>query len=642
MGKIQQLSPHLANLIAAGEVVERPASVVKELLENAVDAGAHQVVVELREGGMVFLRVTDDGCGMAPQDAQTAFLRHATSKLRTEQDLGAIGTMGFRGEALAAIASVSRVDLLTRTPDAIEGTSLHLEGGVITDRSEAGCPQGTTIIVRDLFYNTPARMKFMKSDSVEGAAAASAVQRQALAHPEVAFRCIRDGKEILNTPGDGKLSSVAYGLYGKDAVAMAEVDSHWEKTHVYGLVTKPTQARPSRAMQSFFVNGRPVKSKLLVAALEEAYRNRIMVGKFPGCILHITLPVHTVDVNVHPAKTEIKFLQERAVFDCVHYGVLAALNKQTDRPEVAFKKPPVMPEPAKTEPPKAEIPKKKEDFYKTMSAEEFTAFAKVVAQAPQPEPKKALETVQALPLRQTVQVPQVKSPTAPAKPVEKEPPKLPPLPPLPAEEPKPAQQTMELPQQKEVPLPEPDWRMVGEAFDSYIIVEQGDTLIFIDKHAAHERINFERLRAQHQGVTAQTLLSPAVCRLDPEAAAAVLGEGELLQSLGFEAEAFGTGVLLLRTLPMDLDAGQAEEVLTELSQSILRGKNTPPQTLRDELLHTVACKSAIKAGWHTNPQELRSLAAKVLVDESLQYCPHGRPICTRLPKKQLERQFGRT
>ena len=408
-----------------------------------------------------------------------------------------------------------------------------------------------------------------------------------------------------------------------------------------GLVTKPTLARPSRAMQAFFVNGRPVKSKLLVAALEEAYRNRIMVGKFPGCVLHITLPVHTVDVNVHPAKTEIKFLQERAVFDCVHYGVLAALNKQVDRPEVTFQKPPVQ------EPPKGEIPKKKEDFYRTMTPEEFKTFTKVVAEAPKPEPKKALETLKALPLKQPVRVPETKpEPKPEPKPVIQPPPKpapqLPPLPPLPEEKPEPKQQSLELPEQKEVKLPEPDWRMVGEVFDSYILVEQGDTLIFIDKHAAHERINFNRLRAQNQGVTAQTLLTPAVCRLDAEAAAAVLANQELLETLGFEAEPFGTGVLLLRTLPMDLDASQAEEVLTELAQNLLRGKNTPPQTLRDELLHTVACKSAIKAGWHTDPKELRSLAAKVMADEELQYCPHGRPICTKLPKKQLERQFGRT
>ena len=326
MPKIIQLSPHIANLIAAGEVVERPASVVKELLENAVDAGASQVTLEIRDGGMTFLRVTDNGCGMSPEDARTAFLRHATSKLKTAEDLSAIVTMGFRGEALAAIASVSRIDLLTKTPGAIAGTSIHLEAGIITEESEAGCPDGTTIIVRDLFYNTPARMKFMKSDTVEGSKVSAAVQMQALAHPEVAFRFLRDGKEVLSTPGTGSLEAAVYCVYGRECGKMIELESKWEQYTLTGYISKPTDARPSRALQTFFVNDRPVKSRLLVAALEEAYRNQMMVGKFPACVLHLRLPANALDVNVHPAKTEVKFLNEKAVFDCIHYGVLGALN----------------------------------------------------------------------------------------------------------------------------------------------------------------------------------------------------------------------------------------------------------------------------------------------------------------------------
>ena len=342
MPKIIQLSPHIANLIAAGEVVERPASVVKELLENAVDAGASQVTVEIKDGGMTFLRVTDNGCGMNAEDARTAFKRHATSKLRTAEDLAAIGTMGFRGEALAAIASVSRIDLMTKTPGSISGVSLQLEAGNILEESEAGCPDGTTIIIRDLFFNTPARMKFMKSDTVEGGRVAAAVQMQALAHPEVSFRFIRDGKQVLQTPGNGGLQAAVYCVYGRECAKMVNVDSRWEQYSLTGFVSKPTDSRPSRSLQTFFVNNRPVKSKLLVAALEEAYRNQIMVGKFPSCVLHLTLPAGAVDVNVHPAKTEVKFLNEKTVFDCVHYGVLAALNKQTDRPQVEFKnKPPL-------------------------------------------------------------------------------------------------------------------------------------------------------------------------------------------------------------------------------------------------------------------------------------------------------------
>ena len=312
MPKIIQLSPHIANLIAAGEVVERPASVVKELLENAVDAGASKVTVEIRDGGMTFLRVTDNGCGMSPEDARTAFLRHATSKLRCAEDLAAIGTMGFRGEALAAIASVSRIDLLTKTAGSMSGTSLKLEAGKILEETEIGCPEGTTIIVRDLFFNTPARMKFMKSDTVEGSRVTAAVQMQALAHPEVAIQFLRDGKQVLSTPGNGGLQAAVYCVYGRDFARMVKVDSRWESYTLTGYVSKPTDARPSRGLQTFFVNDRPVKSKLLVSALEEAYRNQIMVGKFPACVLHLTLPPNAVDVNVHPAKTEARRGDRRA------------------------------------------------------------------------------------------------------------------------------------------------------------------------------------------------------------------------------------------------------------------------------------------------------------------------------------------
>ena len=315
MPKILQLSSHVANLIAAGEVVERPASAVKELLENAVDAGASKETIEIWDGGMTFLRVTDNGCGMSAEDARTAFLRHATSKLRTEEDLAAIGTMGFRGEALAAIASVSRIDLMTKTPGSLSGVKLHLDAGVITEEAEAGCPDGTTILVRDLFYNTPARMKFMKSDTVEGSRVAAAVQMQALAHPEVAFQFLRDGKQVLATPGTGKLQDAMYCVYGRDCARMVAVESRWENYTLSGFVTLPTDARPSRNLQTFFVNDRPVKSKLLIAALEEAYRNQLMVGRFPGCVLHLNLPANAVDVNVHPAKTEVKFLYHRKVFD---------------------------------------------------------------------------------------------------------------------------------------------------------------------------------------------------------------------------------------------------------------------------------------------------------------------------------------
>ena len=475
--KIIQLSPHVANLIAAGEVVERPASVVKELLENAVDAGATMITVEIRDGGMTFLRVTDNGSGMAPEDAKTAFLRHATSKLRSAEDLAAISTMGFRGEALAAIASVSRIDLMTKTAGSISGTSLHLEAGVITEETEAGCPDGTTIIIRDLFFNTPARMKFMKSDTVEGGKVSAAVQLQALAHPEVAFRFLRDGKEILSTPGSGGLEAAVYCVYGKECGRMIKVESQWEDYRLTGYVSKPTDARPSRTLQTFFVNDRPVRSKILIAALEEAYRNQIMAGKFPACVLHLHLPPNTVDVNVHPAKTEVKFLNEKAVFDCVHYGVLGSLNKTSDRPQVQFK-----PKPAPEKIPAApqQMPKQ-ENFFRTMTTAEYKTFSSVLKNAPQPKPEAAAATVAAVErsaissVREQVHIPSATIYVNSITPVPHKPAPLPEIPSVPAPTVKQEAETPPEPEQTTLPMPEEiPWRMVGELYCSYILVEQGD------------------------------------------------------------------------------------------------------------------------------------------------------------------------
>ena len=645
MPKILQLSPHIANLIAAGEVVERPASVVKELLENAVDAGASKVTIEIKNGGMTYLRVTDNGCGMSAEDARTAFLRHATSKLRTAEDLAAIGTMGFRGEALAAIASVSRIDLMTKTPGAISGTSLLLEAGKITEEDEVGCPDGTTIIVRDLFYNTPARMKFMKSDSVEGGKVAAAVQMQALAHPEVSFTFIRDGKQTLQTPGSGDLGAAVYCVYGRESAKFVEVSSRWEGYSLRGFVSKPTDARPSRSLQTFFVNDRPVKSRLLIQALEEAYRNQIMVGKFPACVLHLTIPPANVDVNVHPAKTEVKFLSEKAVFDCVHYGVLGALNKTPDRPQVQLKTPPapvVQPatpqSAAQTAPLKGEL-QKKQDFFRTMTAEEYKNFSTAVSNTPKVAPAVARPVIQAM---------NAERPAAPAVKQTVLPPVqtcMPPPPPVPAPKPAPApvQEQITLPIQEELPMPkEIPWRMVGELYRSYILVEQGDEAFLIDKHAAHERILFEKLRANPQDITSQSLLSPIPVRLRADAAAQLLAKQGLLEELGFEIEEFGENTVLVRRVPMDLGEGQVADTLMQMADDLLSGRNADTDTVRDELLHTMACKAAIKAGWKTDEKEHLALVKEVMSRDELKYCPHGRPICITLSKKMLEKQFKRT
>ncbi len=643
MPKIIQLSPHVANLIAAGEVVERPASVVKELLENAVDAGASQITVEIRDGGMTFLRVTDNGCGMSPEDARTAFLRHATSKLRQAEDLAAIGTMGFRGEALAAIASVSRIDLLTKTPGSVSGTSLHLEAGNITEESEAGCPDGTTIIVRDLFFNTPARMKFMKSDSVEASRITAAVQLQALAHPEVSFRLLRDGKQVLSTPGTGGLEAAVYCIYGRDCAKMVKVDSHWEGYSLTGYISKPTDARPSRNLQTFLVNDRPVKSRLLVAALEEAYRNQIMSGKFPACVLHLHLPANAVDVNVHPAKTEVKFLSEKAAFDCVHYGVLGALNKAPDRPQVQFKQPAPAPvqkpaAPATAAKPAA-APPKQETFFRTMTAEEFKTFSSVLKDAPQPKPAAASATAAALP-KNTV-LPLREAVTIPGQPVQSPPVQPKPIPPAPVTEvPTPQAQSSEEQQTLSMPQEIP-WRLVGELYRSYVIVEQGENAYLIDKHAAHERILFNKLKENQEAISAQSLLTPVPCRLSPDACGELLANKALLEQLGFEIDEFGDNTVLLRQIPMDLSIEDAAETVETLAADLLSGKQEDIAAVRDEVLHTVACKAAIKAGWHTDDAELAALVKQVMEDESLKHCPHGRPICISLSKKQLEKQFKR-
>ena len=657
MGKIQQLSPHVADLIAAGEVVERPASAAKELVENAIDAGARNITVEIQGGGMSFLRVTDDGCGMSAEDAETAFLRHATSKLRSAADLEAISTLGFRGEALAAISAVSRIDLLTKTPEATFGTSLHLEAGVITEKSEAGCPTGTTIIIRDLFYNTPARMKFMKRDAVEAAALLSAVQRLALAHPEISMRVLRDGEEQLRTVGDGQLRSAIYAVMGKvTAKEMLPLKSAWDKYSLSGYVSTPTASRGNRSNEIFFVNGRHVRSKTMTAALEEAYRNRIMVGRFPSCVLHLTLPEHLVDVNVHPAKIEVKFLNERDVFDCILYGVKGALEQANGRVDLHLKGSPEGKEEFRAPVPPAggfaPAPKTaagptgrastskstpRQDFYRSMTAEEFRSFAQILKDAPVPSGKQAERNVQAVfsQAKKTEGTPTPILPKDPAKPQS--------TPPAVKEEAPPPQKE-EAPKevQQELDLGAEPYTIIGEAMDTYILVQQGEVLLFIDKHAAHERILFEKLRQSPEPVMPQLLLQPLLCTLGGEESALLLENEGFLSEYGFILSDFGDGVLSVSQIPADLSPNEVESTLSQLASDLQKGKHTEKEALRDTLLHTLSCKAAIKGGWHTDKKELEALVAQVLSREDLKYCPHGRPICAQLTKAQLERQFKRT
>ena len=635
MPKIIQLDRHVADLIAAGEVVERPASAVKELVENSIDAGAKNITIELQNGGMTFLRITDDGCGMEPVDARTAFLRHATSKIRKKEDLACIGTLGFRGEALAAISSVSKIDLLTRAQGAENGVRLHLEAGQVLSEEPAGCPCGTTILVRELFYNTPARMKFMKSDAAESSAVFSVVQQQALAHPEISFRFLKDGQEQLHTDGQGDRMAAIYAIYGRElANNMLPVDGSWEKLHVRGFVTKPTATRGNRAWQSFFVNNRYIKSRLLSAALEEAYRNQIMVGRFPACVLEIDMPVQAVDVNVHPAKTEVKFLSEREVFDAVHYAVLSTLSRAAGRPEWKAPEKKQEPAPRPQAQPKAVQPPRP-GFYQTMQASEYRRQA---AQQPAVKPAQPvlaspvqLPRSEPAPVQQTFVLPkqEAKSEVKPEPKIEVRP------------EPKPEPVKTPEPQQQTLPVPEEPFRIIGEALHTYIIVEQGEAVLFLDKHAAHERIRFEALKKEDHPIMAQLLLAPVSAELSREEAAAVLENKALLERCGFETEDFGGGDILIRQIPSDVDVEDAKALLQELAGDLLAGKTLDPDSLRDNLLHTIACKSAIKAGWQTSDEELRRLVQEVLSRDDIKYCPHGRPVCVTLTKRQLEKQFKR-
>lgn len=663
MPHIQQLSPHVADLIAAGEVVERPASVVKELLENAIDAGAQSVTVEMKNGGMTYLRVSDDGCGIAPSELPTAFLRHATSKLRTAEDLAAIGTLGFRGEALAAISSVSRLDIFSRERGALSGAKLHLEGGVPGAVEDAGCPEGTSIIVRDLFYNTPARLKFMKRDSAEATAIAGLVGHLALSHPEVSFKLIKDGTQTLLTPGDGALRSAIYASLGREfTLSLLEVKGADGDMGVTGFVTSPIASRGTRGMQTFFVNGRLVKSQLLTAALEEAYSNRMMKGKFPGCVLLVELPRDMVDVNVHPAKTIVKFVGEKRVFDLVYHAVMAALDKreEAERPQPK---------------PTSQVQNPRGDFFANMTSQQYRESRKTAEKpaytpagarpvsAPQsapvkPAPAPVLSAQQSQPVEKSVhsvenhddEVVTLPMPEEDARPVvtgpiigpaaetaaepEPEAPAVPVFAPAKQEEPEIEQTTF-------VPPSAAPWRIAGEVLDTYIVCEDEDKNVWlIDKHAAHERVNFDRMKANQEPLMCQALLAPLVAEFAAEEYSALAANLELLREFGFECEEFGGGSLILRAIPADIDSGDAIPALEELADKLVTAHTVDPAAARDALLHTMACKAAIKGGWKSDLRELRVLVDKVQSGE-VQFCPHGRPVKAKLTKYELEKMFKR-
>ncbi|MEE1005924.1 MAG: DNA mismatch repair endonuclease MutL [Acutalibacteraceae bacterium] len=628
MPKINLLPKEVAELIAAGEVVERPASVIKELVENSIDAGANNITVEINRGGIAYLRITDNGCGIEHGDVPTAFLRHATSKIKGDADLNAIATLGFRGEALAAISSVSKAEIFTKTKDSELGTHYIIEGGEEKLYEEAGCPDGTTIIIRDIFYNTPARMKFLKKDVSEANAAAAVVDRIALSHPEIAFKFIRDGKQTLNTAGDNKLNGTVYSVLGREfAGTLIPVSGEMERIAVSGLTCKPVSCRPTRNYQFVFLNGRLVRSGTVTAAADQAYKNSAMIGKFPGFVLYLTVPFDTVDVNVHPAKTEIRFSDERRIFDAVYSAVKNALTAGDTRPEVKFKEPVFNPfERLKTEEYRQEIIKEQTVAEKAYPKEISLHNNKNFATLRSPTRPAFVDNYSTVGPHGEKIEPVKPENLHPVQKFEKA------TSPLPKKESS-VDITTDIEEER------PDIILIGEAFLTYIIVQMGDSVYMIDKHAAHERILFNELKSK-QGVSVQALLTPVTALLPREEYSEVIQNTDELFKAGFEIEDFGNSTVRILSVPSTLTASDAEALIGELAESLIKNHSAEVERL-DDLYHTVACKAAIKAGSKTSPTELKKLAERVLYSKDIMYCPHGRPVAFEIKRRELEKQFGR-
>ena len=617
MPEIKVLPKEISELIAAGEVVERPASVIKELVENSIDAGADNITVEIQHGGITYMRITDNGCGIARNDVPTAFLRHATSKIKSSGDLNAIGTLGFRGEALAAVSSVAKVEMFTKPRENDLGTHYEIDGGQEKLCEEAGCPDGTTIVIRDIFYNTPARMKFLKKDVSEANAAAAVVERIALSHPEIAFKLIRDGKQSLMTPGDGKINTTVYSVLGREfAGTLMEVDGGLDGIGVKGLTCKPVSCRPTRNYQFVFLNGRLVRSGTVTAAVEQAYKNSAMIGKFPGFVLYLSVPLDTVDVNVHPAKTEVRFSDERRIFDAVYSSVRSALSKGDTRPEVKLKEPVFNPfermSTAQYRQQPISKPTVAEEIYKVKPCLHNTTETVTFRDANYNHDK----------TEKTVYVPEkvINPPAAePEKPIIPE--------------------RVAVDITREFEDEKPPVTLIGEAFLTYIIVQMGESVFMIDKHAAHERILFNKLKKE-QKTEMQALLTAVTVSLTREEYNAVISNTEKLSKAGFEVEDFGNSSVRVSAVPAALTKEDIPSVISELAGDLLKGKAPDAERL-DDMYHTVACKAAIKAGSRTSPLEMQKLAERVLYSDDIMYCPHGRPVAFEIKRRELEKQFGR-
>ncbi len=597
MPNIKVLPKNISELIAAGEVVERPSAVIKELVENSIDAGATEITVEIRRGGILYMSVRDNGCGIERDEVPVAFLRHATSKISRATDLDSIGTLGFRGEALAAISAVSRTEIITRTENNEIGTHFTVDGGMQSIPEDIGCEKGTIIIVKDLFYNTPARMKFLKKDVAEGNSVAAVIDRLALSHPEIAFKFIRDGKVTLTTTGDNNLKNVIYSVLGRDfATSLLPVEAESDAIKVSGFTCKPIYCKQNRNGQFFFLNGRLVLSRTAAAALEQAYKNSSMVGKFPCCVLKIDMPYEAVDVNVHPAKTEVRFADEHKVFSSVYYAVKNALNEGDTRPEIKNTFNPYTPVKENLYTQTVIKPQREEIDYSFSAPKTEPIILK--------SPKSNFYSQEENQTKPSIQ-PQV--------------------------------EIKEKIGEEEIEVTEPI-NYIGCVFNTYIVATKGEEIYFIDKHAAHERLLYEKLK--NEKIEVQALLTPINVTLTKEEYSVIVSATEEISKNGFEIEDFGNGTVIVRSVPAILKNADIPLLVSEIAEELSVKNNLSIEKIGD-ILHSAACKAAIKGGRYNTDYELKALAERILSDNDIMYCPHGRPVAFKITKKELEKQFGR-
>lgn len=643
MPKINVLPKEVYSLIAAGEVVERPMSIVKEMIENSIDAGAKHITVEIKNGGTTYIRITDDGCGIAREDVKKVFISHATSKISTGSDLDSIATLGFRGEAMASIAAVAKVELLTKAENEETGVRYEIAGGEELDFSDAGCPQGTTVVVRDIFFNVPARMKFLKKDVTEGNSVQGIVERIAISNPDISFRFIREGRQAMITAGNGDLKSTIYSVYGSElSETLVPVEYFYSGMRLTGYVSRPHQSRKSRAMQFFFINGRLVDSRLAKAALEQAYKNLIMVGRFPACVLNIEMDTKLVDVNVHPAKIEVRFVNEKPIFDLIYYGVKTAVEQQDTVKEGKLSDnsiSSVYGNQIKTNSSKIDFFKKEEKPNQL----KFSSASPKTWSLASPKAQLRRETSEEENIKKDIKEESVFD-----KPIEAK------------EKAEIKTEQIEIPVQNNAfsentqPVTEeidssvivdekddaPVFRVVGEAFRTYIIVEIENDLYYIDKHAAHERMNFEKLKAE-SNISSQLLLMPVAVKLSAEEYSVITDNIPLLSKCGFEVEDFGNLSVIVRETPSMLDGSDIKDLILEIAEKLLRHKTDIEPDKMDWIFHSTACRSAVKGGDYTSEKERELFVEKLLSMPDIRYCPHGRPVMIKISRYELEKQFGR-